>query len=284
VSNAPPARQSIAELFFFQMLFVFQMPSVIDCEGNGACVIKKTSDLRCKPSKMNNGVPSGFMRARIPTAIATVLCVLSPAGRAYDNQLDSRAIHEAYILGQRNDKSTGDFLAPYLTQITEPQNDVHIAQIELLTPYAQIVDESRRKASDGYTEEQAIQDYKAHGNTVKVNVTMMLPAAYPKTAESKEAPTPAPATGSEKSAMRPENFWQNFQFNLKQNGKTIPSRGISNQPIHSTATNNAPAVLDGENVWLEFDVKDVASDLTTVEVTTPQGKVIKANFDLKKLR
>jgi hypothetical protein len=233
---------------------------------------------------MQNAVLGGFMSKRIPTALATLLCVLSPATNAYDKQLDSHAIHEDYILGQRNDKSTGDFLANYLSQITEPQNDVHIAQIELLTPYAQVVDESRQKSADGFTEEQAIQDYKSRGNIVKVNVTLMLPSAYPKAAESKEVPTPAPATGSEKSAIRPENFWQNFQFNLKQNGKTIPSRGISNQPIHSTATNNAPAVLTGENVWLEYDVKDVASEVTDVEVVTPQGKIIKATFDLKKLR
>src|ERR1700676_854842 len=155
------------------------------------------------------------MRKRIPTAMAIALSVgLSPASNAYEKQLDARAIHEAYILGQRNDKSTGDFLAHYLTQITEAQNDVHIAEIELLTPFAQIVDVSRQKSADGFTEEQAIEYYKTHGNTVKVNVAMMLPSAYPKTAESKEVPTPAPATGSEKSAMRPENFWQNFQFNL----------------------------------------------------------------------
>ena len=225
------------------------------------------------------------MRKRIPTAMAIALCVgLSPASNAYEKQLDARAIHEAYILGQRNDKSTGDFLAPYLTQITEVQKDVHIAQIELLTPFAQIVDVSRQKAADGFTEEQAIEYYKTHGNTVNVNVTMMLPSAYPKTAESKEVPTPEPATGAQKSALRPENFWQNFQFNLKQNGKTIPSRRISNQPIYSTATNTAPAVLTGENVWLEYDVKDVASELTSMEAVTPEGKVIKATFDLKKLR
>src|SRR6202049_5222141 len=136
------------------------------------------------------------MRKRIPTAMAIALVVcLSPASNAYEKQLDARAIHEAYILGQRNDKSTGDFLAPYLTEITEPQNDVHIAQIELLTPYAQIVDVSRQKSGDRYTEDQAIQDYKAHGNTVKVNVTLMLPSDYPKTAESKERPPTASDTG-----------------------------------------------------------------------------------------
>jgi hypothetical protein len=233
---------------------------------------------------MQIAVPGGFMNTRIPAAIATFLCVLSPSANAYDKQLDARAIHEAYILGQRNDKSTGDFLANYLSQITEPQNDVHIAQIELLTPYAQIVDESRQKSAERFTEEQCIQDHKSRGNIVKVNVTLMLPSAYPKTSESKEVPTPPPATAPEKSAIRPENFWQNFQFNLKQNGKTIPSRGISNQPIHSTATNNAPAVLTGENVWLEYDVNDVAPELTTMEVVTPQGQVIKAAFDLRKLR
>jgi hypothetical protein len=255
----------------------------IGCKGD-ARMTKKTSDARRRPSKMRKAVLDSFMNRRSLAAIATVFCVLTPAANAYDKQLDPHAIHEAYILGQRNDKSTGDILANYLTEITEAQNDVHIAQIELLTPFAQIVDVCRQKAADRYTEEQANQDYKAHGNTVKVNVTLMLPSAYPKAAESKEVPTPPPATGSEKSAIRPENFWQNFQFNLKQNGKTIPSRRISNQPIHSTATNNAPAVLTGENVWLEYDVNDVASDLTIVEVVTPQGKVIKATFDLKKLR
>src|SRR6202035_1275004 len=39
--------------------------------------LKKTSDARCKPSKMRNAVPGGFMNTRIPATIAAVLCVLS---------------------------------------------------------------------------------------------------------------------------------------------------------------------------------------------------------------
>ncbi len=214
-----------------------------------------------------------------------ICCLLFAAGtRAYDKELEARAIHDAYVLGQRNDKATGDLLGPYMAQITEPQNGAHIAMIELQTPFAQIVDQTRQKTGSGYSEEQATQDYRQHGNTVKVNIVIMLPAAYPQSAEGPATDAPAPATGPEKSAMRPENFWQNFQFHLKQNGRSIPSRGISNQPIHSTATDKAPAVLDGENVWLEFDVKDVSSDIAVVEVVTPEGKTIKATFDLKKLR
>lgn len=224
------------------------------------------------------------MKKNIHTVIILALILLPLSCAAYDTQLSAAAIHEAYVLGQRNDKSTGDFLAPYLSQITEPQNDVHIAQIELLTPYAQIVDRTRQQATAGYSEAQATEDYKQYGNIIKVNVVLMLTAAYPKSAQTTEAPTPPPATGQQKSDIRPENFWQNFQFNLKQNGKTIPSLKINNQPIYSTATKDFPAVLDGENVWLEFDVKDVAPEPAAVEVVTPQNKIIKANFDLKKLR
>lgn len=223
-----------------------------------------------------------FMHTRIVTILAA-LSLITGYAIAYEKELDEQKIHEAYVLGQRNDKATGDFLGSYAAQITEPQNGPHIAQIELLTPYAQIVDLCRRKAADGYAETQAVQDYQLHGKTVKLHVLIMLPAAYPKPAESSEAPAPPPATGTQKKEMTPENFWQSFQFHLKQNGKSVPSRSINNLPIHSTATSTTPAVLDGENVWLEFDAKDVTSDLTTVEVVTPEGKTIKASFDLKKL-
>nr|MDP9147191.1 hypothetical protein [Acidobacteriota bacterium] len=136
-----------------------------------------------------------------------------------------------------------------------------------------------------YSEGQAAEEYRRGENHVWVNITIMLPAAYPQKPNSGQtAATPPPATGQEKSALRPENFWQNFQFNLKQHGKAIASRKISNQPIRSSATNNTPSVLDGENVWLEFDAQDVANEEGTVEVVTPEGKTIKAIFDLKKLR
>jgi hypothetical protein len=72
--------------------------------------------------------------------------------------------------------------------------------------------------------------------------------------------------------MRPENFWQDFQFILKQNGKTIPSRSICKNSINSSATKGAPAALDGANLWLEFDAKDVASDEATVEARSQNGK------------
>ena len=268
-----------------------------------------------------------------------------PAG-GYQTPLDATAVHDAFVLGQRNDQSTGDFLAPYIKEMTESRSDLHVAEIEILTPFAQVVDDSRKNTA-GYTEQQAAQKYQQVGNTILVNVTLMLPAVYPQAANNngkdtgkdagKDAgagdnkqnsvaasdsasgnsapgnspsgsptssdtavskPTPgntekAEAAKAEKVAdtaqaksdlPRPENFWQSFQFYFKQNGKNIPSKALHDKAIYSTATKDKPAVLDGATVWIEFDAKDVASQDTVIEVTTPDGKTISATFDLKKLR
>lgn len=267
-------------------------------------------------------------RSRPPlvrAAAGVVILAMCPAwpAAAYQTPLDGKALHEAYILGQRNDQNTGDFLATYIKQMTEGHSDLRVAEIELLTPYAQVVDDSRKNTS-GYSEEQAAQQYQKTGNTLLLSVTLMLPAAYPQatngdgsansagnpaaspgTDASNAAPSSASsgaATGQPPSAahpgeakkpendpqsnsnLRPENFWQSFQFYFKQNGKNIPSKSVHNKPIYSTATKDAPAVLDGAAVLIEFDAKDVASQEAVVEVTTPDGKTISATFDLKKLR
>ena len=142
------------------------------------------------------------------------------------------------------------------------------------------MDQSQQRTTS-YGEEQAALDYHRRGNTILINLVIMLPAAYPATGADSRT-TDAPAENSR--AVRPENFWHNFLFNLKQNGKTIPPRSIRTKPIDSSATKGTPAALDGANVWLEFDAKDVASAETVLEVVTPNAKTVRATFDLRKLR
>jgi hypothetical protein len=198
--------------------------------------------------------------------------------------LPPAALHEAFILGQRNDQSTAAFLNPYLKQVTEGAQVPHIAEIQILTPFAQVVDLSQRFTS-GYTEEQATREYHQRGDTVVVRIVLMLPAAYPKPqSSSADGPTYAQLPPAPNTALRPENLWQNFRFDTKQRGKAVPTLFIRNKPIYSTPTKDTPAVLDGANVWLEYDAKDLASEETVVEVTTPDSKTVDATFDLKKLR
>jgi len=222
-----------------------------------------------------------FVRLFLATLLLTLNCAVS---NAYEVLLAPAALHEAYILGQRNDQATAKFLTPYVKQINENSQVPHIGEIQILTPFAQIVDLSRSFTS-GYTEEQAVREYHQRGDTVVVRIVLVLPAAYPKPDAS---PTPTPAAPAQppapNTALQPENFWQNFRFRATQHNKTIPTRFIRNKPVYSTPTKDTPAVLDGATVWLEYDAKDVASEEIVVEVTTPDSKVITATFDLKTLR
>jgi hypothetical protein len=227
--------------------------------------------------------PTHIRSARL--LVAFFLCIAyCGAADAYEAPLASSALHEAYILGQRNDQATANFLNPYTKQITEGSQGPHIAEIEILTPFAQVVDVSRRFTS-GYNEEKAAREYHQRGDTVVVRIVLMLPAAYPKPELAPDKlPAPTQESPPANTPLRPENFWQNFRFEMKQHGKTIATRFIRNKPIYSAPTKDTPAVLDGAIVWLEYDATDVASDETVVEVTTPDSKTINATFDLKKLR
>lgn len=225
-------------------------------------------------------------KLRITRLILAFLVSITNDGisSAYEVPLTPAALHEAYILGQRNDQATANFLSPYLKQITDKSQAPHIAEIEILTPFAQVVDLSRQLTS-GYAEEQAARDYHAHGDTVLVRIILMLPAAYPKAdASLNQTPPLPPQPPAPTLALQPENFWQNFRFETKQHGKTIPTRFIRNKPIYSTPTKETSGVLDGATVLLEYDAKDMESDETVVEVTTPDSKTFNVTFDLKKLR
>jgi hypothetical protein len=202
---------------------------------------------------------------------------------AFDIPLTPAQLHEAYVLGQRNDQATASFLAPYSKPASNAlEGGPHVAEIEVLTPFAQVVDKSRERASGGYSEQQAAAEYRQRGDTVVVRVRLMLPSAFPKK-ESGPASAPAP-TQDQKKAIRPENFWQNCQISMKQRDKTLATRSIQNKPIYSAASKDAPSVLDGATVWLEYDAKSVASEPATVEIVTPDSKTIAASFDLEKLR
>lgn len=214
--------------------------------------------------------------------LAFGLC-FAPDLTAYEAPLNPSSLSDAWTLGQRNDQATAEFLTPYSKQFnaTNVQNTPQVAEIEILTPFAQVVDESRQNLS-GYSEPRAEQAYHQRGDTVIVLVRLMLPGAYPQAERSPQAP---PAShGQQNSMLRPENFWRNFQFAVKQNGKVLAPRSISNKPVYSSATNAAPSTLDGQTVWLEYDAKSIAQDEITVDVTSPDAKTTTTTFDLKKLR
>jgi len=216
---------------------------------------------------------------------ALALVLSAPVARAYEATLSPSALHDAFVLGQRNDQFTAEFLDPYAKQAsgTAEGGTPHLSEIEVLTPFSQVVDESRRKGSSGFSEEQSLAAYHKRGDTIVIRVSLVLPAAYPEKERGAQAPTVS-HDPKQTDALRPENFWQKFQFALKQNGKTIPTKSIHNQPVYSAATKNSPSTLDGQTVWLEYDAKSIANEPISIEVNTPDGKTATTQFDLKSLR
>jgi hypothetical protein len=213
--------------------------------------------------------------------LAVALLFSSPLLQAYEIPLTPAALHDAWTLGQRNDQATAEFLAPYSKESTGgTQESPHIAEIDILTPFAQVLDQSRQNSSH-FTEPEAVQAYRQRGDTVIVRIRLMLPASYP---QSERGPQSPPASQGESALLRPENFWQSFKFAVKQHGKVLDARSIRNKPVYSSATKASAATLDGQTVWLEYDAKSVASDEIALEVTTPEGKTVTTSFDLRKLR
>jgi hypothetical protein len=227
-----------------------------------------------------------MFKSRFFTALGTIaLAVSAPGAQPYEATLAPAALHDAYVLGQRNDQTTAEFLDPYAKQTTGAVDGgtPHLSEIEVLTPFAQVVDESRRKGSGGFSEQQALAAYHKRGDTLVIRVNLVLPAAYPEKERGAQAPSVS-HDQKQTEALRPENFWQKFQFALQQNGKTIPTKSIHNQPVYSAATKNSASTLDGQTVWLEYDAKSVANEPISVEVNTPDGKTATTQFDLKALR
>lgn len=213
------------------------------------------------------------------TLIALILA-LSYRGAtvfAYDTSLDPGTIQAAYELGQRNDRMTGDFLARYFDQRTEEAADgLHRADIELLTPFVQILDRARDN-SRPYSLQQAMKEYRERGDSIIIRISLLLPANYP-------APNNPTATACDNTALQPQNFWNNFAFLVRQRGKVVAPRSIKNEPIYSSPSKNIPPRLDGANVQMEFDAKNIASEQLIVDILTPRCKTITAKFDLSSLR
>jgi len=219
------------------------------------------------------GNTHGFLR------LALVTCLAAQALGAYQYPLPLDAIHEAYVLGRRNDRATADFFAPYITPCAGPVVSCFVTQIQILTPFAQVVDITRQNGSTRYTEQQALKAYQQRGDTVVVQIKLVLPAAY-KTDESNQKQNSPDVSAS----LRPENFWRNFRFDLKRRGRVVAPRSIHNNPIYSMPAKGKRSVLDGAKVLLVYNAKDVASEEVTIEVRTPESKTITVVFDLKKLR
>jgi hypothetical protein len=204
---------------------------------------------------------------RVPAGALALMLVAAAAAPAYEHPLDTHSIREAYFLGNRKDEKAAKFLAQYAKQLPLPKKGPHIAEIELLTPYAQAVLRAYRTPGN-YSAQDAERAYAAHPDLIRVHVRINLTPTYTALIVDSRGGT----------RQRPPDFWRDFRIELTQ-GKTIVPKKVSGTPIYTHGIS-----LQGAEVWLEFDASQVGSDPARIEVLTPDGQTVGAEFDLKDLR
>jgi hypothetical protein len=222
------------------------------------------------------------VRLRSAAVLLALLLLSSRPAGAYEVPLRSYTVRDAYFLGQRNDEKTALFLAQYERVLPLPEKGPHVAEIELRTPYAQIVAGSRGR-TDSYSAQQAAADYRKRGDTIRVRILLKLTRTYPLVIEPKLEISVNEKPGA---TMRSHDFWKDFGYELRQNDATVKPLSIDGEAIfsHHNQIDDYSVQMTGAQVWLEYAAKDVASQMSDFEVATPDGQRVIAKFDLEKLR
>jgi hypothetical protein len=246
--------------------------------------------------------------ARSIASVLAAALLLSPSSFAFDTPLSDEAVREAYFLGQRNDESTLAFFNSYLRLLPKPDTGAFIAEVEVYTPFVQIVETSRRR-SVGYSAQQAAKDYRHLKNRIFVRIRIDFTPTYGNLELYRS--DRADREDADDSAPRPD-FSNDFRVGLSQKDQWVEPLRIIIQPTDTPNTGHyafAPPDLAGYSyfssssgpaynypgstgdyyltgwlVWLEYDARDVASDDAQVEVFTTDGQHVVVPFDLSLLR
>jgi hypothetical protein len=222
----------------------------------------------------------GFRLHPLPYLLSVGLLIPLPSS-AYNTELSDTAVREAYFLGQHRDEKTRHFLEPYTRHLPLPQKGPYISEIRLFTPLAQVVEVSS-KSADIYSAQQAQLDYRARGDSLLLEVHIEFTLTYNQI-DTQHSSGDAP--GDKGIKLRPDNFWQDFRFGIKQRQDWIDPRSTHGEPEYALADGYGGAGgLTGAWVWVEYDARRVASDDTEVHVFTPDGQDVIATFDLDKLK
>jgi hypothetical protein len=177
----------------------------------------------------------------------------------YDHPLTDEAVREAYFLGQDKLNVNG-FFAQYTQELPLPESGPQVAEVEVNTPYAQVVDASAQHAT-GYSAEQAAEDYRKRGDTIVVRVKVLFTPTYSDDGD----------------------YWRRVSVTLIQKGKGTSAIGVTGEPIESADTYSGTTPI-GALVYATFSVKGVGDGALQVDIGPAGGAHVQAKFDLSSIR
>jgi len=205
-----------------------------------------------------------------------LMLALAPLASAYEFPLSENSIRNAYFLGYDKNEDTQNFLKQYVQYPPMPKSGPHVAQVEIQTPYEQVVVHASR-VPGSYSAQQAALDYRAKPGSFVVRVRIDLTPSY-----SNILSNSSDAGGVQ---MRANDFWRAFTVKLMQNGKEIRTRAVSGVPLYLEGYGNwGQGVLSGADIKVVYDPALVTSSSTSIIVLTPDGDKVITVFDLSKLQ
>jgi len=210
---------------------------------------------------------------RIFLALFVSLCLSVPSVSAFDVPLSDESVREAYFLGQRRDEKISLFFETYRRYLPAPKSGPHVFMAELLTPFAETVEVSRKHGA-GYSAQQAQLDYRSRGNSMRVGVHVSYTSTY----------GPGFPYSSDKVPGQ-TGTWKDFQARLSQKENTIEPRNVSYEGTRiGTSGKGSGSQPTGFIIWLVYDAAQLTPSDASVEVDTPDGQHLTATFDLSRLR
>ena len=189
------------------------------------------------------------------------LLLLAPlASNGYEQRLSPGAIRDAYNLGRKHDADTAAFLAQYFRRLATPLKGPYVESIEVLTPYAQLVNAAMLgMGNENIYDVQ--RKYAARPGTLVVRVRVYS----------------APATMLPSSN---DDIWKEFPVRVLQ---VIPLK-FEKKSVNHVYPSKESGGSDYADIELQFNAKNVASAPITIEVSTPGSQRVEEVFDLSKLK
>jgi len=247
------------------------------------------------------------------SCVLAAALLLPPPSSAFDTPLSPEAVRDAYFLGQHNDKSTLSFFSQYVKTLPAPDQGAYISEVEIYTPYVQIIEHSRR-LSGAYSAQQAELDYRHSHDKLYVRVRINFTDTYGALELYRSAKGDKELSGRDEPLP---DFYRDFHVGLSQRigpdreEQWIEPLRIILQPSYIQNSNHYPFIPEdlgpfayvaassssygylgshgwvhptGWLAWLIYDASDVASDDACVEVITTDGQHVSVPFDLSRLR
>lgn len=200
--------------------------------------------------------------------VLVVILLAASSVFAYEYLLSTEDIRTAYFIGNRGDVTTAEFLEQYTRRFPAPDNGPRIGMIQLLTPYAQVVE--RAEQALNYYPPDAVQEFLGKPGDFRLRVQIFFTPTYSAVVKVKGG----------KITGRAASFWKDFNITLIQ-GVEIHAMHVTEHPIYS---NGEHSRWEGSEVELDYSAATIRSEPVQVKVLGPEASDTRASFDLAKLR